>query len=183
MAAGDPKRESHFPSIEKRYGEKMAYWFKLMAPLKAEKYPVQMAFLQENHGFSRAHANALVMYLRGSKSAHRHASIPDYYKSIDPAQARTIRKIFKVIRAKYPKLEHVIAWNQPMLRIDTFYVFGVGVAKNHILINPFSKAALDGVMSRYPEYKRNKHTIQLPNDWVVDEKLLLRLVKARLSEV
>lgn len=182
MAGKNPKRESHFPSIEKRYGKKMSHWFKVMAPMKDEKYPVQIAFLHENFGFSRAHANALVMYLRGSKSSQRHASISDYYKSIDPIQAKTLRKIFKVIQGKYPKLEHVIAWNQPMLRIDTFYVFGAGVAKNHILINPFSKSALDYVMTENPAYKCNKNTIQIPNDWAVDQKLLLKLVRARLGE-
>lgn len=182
MARQDPSRASHFPAIEKRYGEKMSYWFKVMAPMKGEKYPAQIAFLQENYGFSRAHANALVMYLRGSKSAHRHSSLTDYYTSINPTQAKTLRKIFKVIRSKYPKLEHVIAWNQPMLRLETFYVFGAGVAKNHILINPFSKEVVESVMVPYPSYKCNKHTIQLPNNWEVDEKLILKLVKARLGE-
>ena len=182
MAERNPKRETHFPAIEKRYGEKMAYWFKVLAKLKGEKYPVQMAFLQENYGFSRTHANALIMYSRGSESAKRHSSITEYYKTISPVQAKTLRKIFKVIRLKYPKMEHVIAWNQPMLRIGTFYVFGAGAAKNHILINPFSKTAIDNVMAKYPNYKRNKHTVQLPNAWEVDEKLLLALVRARLAE-
>jgi uncharacterized protein YdhG (YjbR/CyaY superfamily) len=62
------------------------------------------------------------------------------------------------------------------------YVFGAGVAKNHILLNPFSKRALESVMKRYPDLKINKHTIQIPNDWKVDESLINRLVKARLAE-
>ena len=61
----DGSREAHFPAIEKRYGEKMAYWFKVMAKLKGKKYPEQIAHLKENYGFSQAHANALVMYSRG----------------------------------------------------------------------------------------------------------------------
>ncbi len=182
MATKDPKRESHFPAIEKRYGEKMSYWFKAMEKVKGKKYPEQMAFLQENYGFSRAHANALVMYTRGSLSSKRHESVSDYYKSIDPKQAKTLRKIFKVIMAKYPKLEQVVAWNQPMVRLGTMYVFGAGVSKNHILINPFSKDVVDSMMPKYPDYKASKHTIQIPNDWDVDEQMILRLVKARLAE-
>ncbi len=182
MTAKDPKRESHFPAIEKRYGEKMSYWFKAMEKVKDKKYPEQMAFLQENYGFSRAHANALVMYTRGSVSSRRHETPTDYFKSIDPVQAKTLRKIFKIIRAKYPKLEFVVAWNQPMVRLGTMYVFGAGVARNHILINPFSKDALSSVMPKYPDYKVSKHTIQIPNDWDVDEQMILRLVKARLAE-
>jgi uncharacterized protein YdhG (YjbR/CyaY superfamily) len=182
MPAKDPKRESHFPAIEKRYGEKMAYWFKVMAKIADKKYPEQIAHLQENYGFSKAHANALVMYSRGSLSSKKFETLSDYYRSIDPAQARTLRKIFKTIRDKHPSLEHLIAWNQPVMRLETMYVFGAGVAKNHILLNPFSKKALESVMKRYPDLKINKHTIQIPNDWKVDESLINRLVKARLAE-
>ena len=182
MVSKDPKRESHFPAIEKRYGEKMSYWFKAMEKVKGKKYPEQMAFLQENYGFSRAHANALVMYSRGSLSSRRHESVSDYYKSIDPKQAKTLRKIFKVITTKYPKLEQVVAWNQPMVRLGTMYVFGASVTKNYILINPFSKEVVDSVMAKYPDYKASKHTIQIPSDWDVDEQMILRLVKARLAE-
>ena len=39
----DPSREAHFPAIEKKYGEKMAYWFKVMAKLEGKKYPEQIA--------------------------------------------------------------------------------------------------------------------------------------------
>ena len=182
MPAKDPKRESHFPAIEKRYGEKMAYWFKVMAKIADKKYPEQIAHLQENYGFSKAHANALVMYSRGSLSSKKFETLADYYRSIDPTQARTLRKIFKTIRDKHPNLEHLIAWNQPVMRLGTMYVFGAGVAKNHILLNPFSKKALESVMKRYPDLKINKHTIQIPNDWEVDESLINRLVKARLAE-
>lgn len=182
MATKEPKREAHFPAIEKRYGEKMAYWFKVMEKVKEKKYPEQMALLQEDYGFSRAHAKALVMYTRGSLSSVRHESLTSYYKTIDPKQAKTIRKIFKTITEKYPKLELVIAWNQPMVRMGTMYIFGAGVAKNHILLNPFSKSVLDSVMAKYPDYVINKHTIRISNDWTVDETMILRLVKARTAE-
>jgi uncharacterized protein YdhG (YjbR/CyaY superfamily) len=182
MASKDPRREAHFPAIEKRYGEKMSYWFKIMEKVKDKKYPEQMALLQESYGFSRAHANALVMYSRGSLSSRRHESPTAYFASIDPKQAKTLRKIFKVIRAKYPKLELVIAWNQPMVRLGRMYVFGASALKNYLLINPFSKDALDSVMAKYPDYKVKKHTIQVPSDWDVDEQMILRLVKARLAE-
>jgi uncharacterized protein YdhG (YjbR/CyaY superfamily) len=182
MPAKDPKRESHFPAIEKRYGEKMAYWFKVMAKIADKKYPEQIAHLQENYGFSKAHANALVMYSRGSLSSKKFETLSDYYRSIDPTQARTLRKIFKTIRDKHPNLEHLIAWNQPVMRRGTMYIFGAGVAKNHILLNPFSKKALDKVMRNFPDLKVNKHTIRIPNDWDVDPELILSLIKARLAE-
>ena len=182
MSNKDPSRESHFPAIEKKYGEKMSHWFKVMASLEGKKYPEQIAHLRENYGFSQAHANALVMYSRGSVSAHRHETPAHYYKSIDPTQAKTIKKMIKAIRDKYPELELVIAWNQPMLRKGTMYVFGCTVAKNHVLMAPWSADVLEKFRPKLTEFTVNKKTIAVPNDWAVDAKLLQAMVKARLAE-
>jgi uncharacterized protein YdhG (YjbR/CyaY superfamily) len=178
----DPSRESHFPAIEKRYGEPMKYWFAVMKKLDGKKYPEQVAHLRENFGFSQAHANALVMYSRGSTSAVRFKTLADYYKSISAEQAKTVRAIFRAIQSKYPKLELVIAWNQPMLREGTKYVFGVSATKGYLLMAPWSTDVLEEFLPKLEGYKVNRKTIQIPSDWDVDAKLLNQMVKARLAE-
>jgi len=182
MAVKDPGRESHFPAIEKKYGEKMKYWFTVMAKLEGKKYPEQIAHLRDNYGFSQTHANALVMYSRGSKSAQRFATPADYYKTLSPEQVKTVKTILKVIREKFPKLELVMAWNQPMLRVGTKYIFGVSATKGYLLIAPWSTEVLEAFRPKLSEYKVNKKTIQIPSDWEIDVKLLHQLVKARLAE-
>lgn len=182
MSTKDPSRESHFPAIEKKYGEKMKYWFGVMAKLEGKKYPEQITHLRDNYAFSQAHANALVMFSRGSVSAQRFNSTSDYFKSITPQQAKTVRAIMKAIQKKFPKLELVIAWNQPMLREGTKYVFGVSATKNYLLMAPWSTEVLEQFRPKLNEYKVNKKTIQIPSDWEVDEKLLQQMVKARLAE-
>jgi len=182
MATKDPSRESHFPAIEKRYGEPMKYWFAVMKKLEGKKYPEQVAHLRQNYGFSQAHANALVMYSRGSKSSVRFKTFAEYCKSITPAQAKTVRAIFKAIQSKYPKLELVIAWNQPMLREGSKYVFGISATKGYLLMAPWSKDVLEEFLPKLEGYKVNKKTIQIPSDWEVDGKLLNQMVKARLAE-
>ena len=186
MSSKDPAREAHFPAIEKRYGEKMAFWFKVMGQIKDEKYPAQIAYLRENYGFSQSHANALVMYSRGSTSSRRHASPAIYYKSIEAQQAKTMRAIFKLIMGKYPKLEQVIAWNQPMLRLGSAYIIGLSASKNHISFNLFSQDVTDQFrdqMAQMDGLRVTKHTVAVPNNWKVDSKLILKMVKARLAEV
>lgn len=178
----DPSREAHFPAIEKRYGEKMSYWFKVMKEIRHEKYPKQIAHLRENYGFSQAHANALVMYSRGSTSSKRFETPAEYYKTIDPKQATTMRKIFKTIQTKYPKTELVIAWNQPMLKLGNDYIFGATAAKKHILMSPWSNDVLDTFRERLEHLDLKKKTIGIPNDWKVEEKLILDMVKARIAE-
>jgi len=183
MPPTDPRREAHFPAIEKRYGEPMKHWFAVMKTVAGRRYPEQIAHLRENYGFSQAHANALVLFSRGSVSSQRHATPTDYFKSIDAQQARTMRAIFKVVRTKYPELEFVIAYNQPMLRKGTQYVLGASALKKYLLINPFSKAVIETFAPKMKELRVLKHSITIPNDWEIDEKLLLALAKARLAEI
>ena len=160
----------------------MAYWFAAMKKLEGKKYPEQIAYLRENYGFSQAHANAVVMYSRGSTSSTRHDTPSDYFKSIDPKQAKKIREIFKVITSKFPELELVVAWNQPMLKLGDDYIFGASCATKHILIAPWSNDVLDAFRDRLAHLDLKKKTIGVPNDWKVEEKLILDMVKARIAE-
>lgn len=179
----DQSRESHFPAIEKRYGEKMAYWFKVMAKLEGKKYPEQIAYLRENYGFSQAHANALVMYSRGSESSKRFDTPAQYYKSVTPQQAKTMKAIFKAITTKFPQLELVIAWNQPMVKLDKHYIFGASASTKHVLIAPWDQKVLKEFAPKFTEGNALKKTIQLPNDWEVDTKLIQALIKASLANL
>jgi uncharacterized protein YdhG (YjbR/CyaY superfamily) len=181
MPTKDPSRKAHFPAIEKKYGKPMKHWFAIMEQVQGKKYPEQISHLRVKYKFSQVHANALVMYARGSESAHRFNSISDYYKSIDPIQAKTIKSIFKVIRAKFPALDLVIAWNHPMLKLGDEYIFGISTAKNHILIAPFSATVFKEFSPYFKGHKINKKTICLPNDWQVDSKLLVKLIAAAIK--
>jgi uncharacterized protein YdhG (YjbR/CyaY superfamily) len=179
--ASNPDRASYFPAIEKKYGQPMSYWFDQMSEISDWKYPEQVAYLKENHGFSQAHANALVMYTRGSTSAHRVSTFDEYLEPFDETTQKTVRAIFAAIRAKYRKAEIVIAWNQPMLKLDGHYIFGVMVQKNYILMAPWG-GVLDEFRPRLTEYKVNKKTIQVPLDWKPDKKLLQDMAAARVTE-
>ena len=176
-------RESFFPAIEKKHGQAMKYWFQVMKDISDWKYPEQIAYLKEEHGFSQTHANALVMYSRGSKSSKRFNTIDEYLKSEDSIKKKTVKAIFKAIQSKYPKCELVIAWNKPMFKYNDKYVFGVATAKNHILIAPFDADTIDQLRPKLKDYKVNKKTVQVPVDWKVDEKLLLKMISLNLKSL
>lgn len=177
----NPDRASYFPAIEKKYGQPMSYWFDRMAEIKDRKYPEMMAYLQEEHGFSRTHANALVQYSRGSTSSRRFNTIEDYLANEDEVKADTIRKIFAALQSKFRKAEVVIAWNQPMLKYDGKYVFGASALKNHILIAPFDADILASLAPRLEGYQVNKKTVRVPVDWKIDKQLLFDMVSPQIS--
>ena len=183
MADTSGDRSRFFPAIEKKHGEKIQYWIKLLKDLETPKYPEQIAYLRENYGFSQAHANALVMYVRGSTSSKRVATPAEFFKGLEPVTRKTAKLILSTITEKYPDLEFVIAWNQPMLRQGKAYIIGISVSKNHMTINPFSDDVIKLFTKKLSKYTVNKTTFAVPLDWKVDGVLLRSIVKARLAEL
>ena len=181
MAEPSGDRESYFPAIEKKYGLPMSYWFEQMETVAGQKYPEQIAFLREGHGFSQAHANALVMYTRGSTSAKRVHTVDGYLAPFDETKRATVLAVLKVITSKWPKAEVVIAWNHPMVKVNDTYVFGVSVHTKHILLAPFNTDVLAKFGDRLRAYEVNKKTFKVPVGWKVDKKLITDLITASLS--
>ena len=171
-----PERSSFFPAIEKKHGKPAAHWLKLLAPLRGRPYAEQMALLQGRYGISRTHANALVMYFRGSKSSRRFATLAEYVAKHPDQRGATIRQIFAAARKAHRNAEVVIAWNQPMLKVGETYVFGVSAMKTYLLLGIFSNDVRKQMTARFKDYEQNKKTVRLPADWKVDAKLLEEIV-------
>lgn len=184
MPASDGDRSKFFPAIEKKHGGPITKWMKLVKDVGDAKYQEQIDFLRENHGFSQAHANALVMHVRGSASSKKFKSPADYFTSLDPVAAKTARAIFAVIQKKHPKWELVTAWNQPMLKNEKGYIFGLSVSSKHILLNPMSSGdVLAKVAPKLKGLDVQKKTVRVPLDWKPDPAVLNALVMARLAEL
>ena len=183
VATRNPDRSSYFPAIEKRYGQPMSYWFDRMKEISDRKYAEQIAYLREEHGFSQAHANALVLYSRGSTSSRRFETLDDYLAGQDAQKQRTVRAILASLQKSFPALELVIAWNQPMLKYQGAYVFGLSVLKEHLLIAPFDAQVLDDLAPRLAGYQVNKKTVRVPVDWKVDSALLRDMVKPQIARL
>lgn len=176
-------RSVHFPAIENKHGRPIAYWLAELAALGDAKYPEQIAFLRERHEFSQAHANAVVMYARGSTTTRRHADPEQYFRGLGGDRERTARAIFDAITAEFADLEMVIAWNQPMLKRGKDYVFGLSAATNHLLLGPWGANSVELARPMLNGLEANKKTIKVPIDWHVDAPLLHSLVRARLAEL
>jgi hypothetical protein len=59
---------SYFPSIEKKYGQPIDHWLRLVRKRKAMKHMEIVAWLKSEHGLGHGHANAIVAYVLASKS-------------------------------------------------------------------------------------------------------------------
>lgn len=178
------ERSDYFPAIERKYGQPMAYWFERMAEISDRKYPEQMAYLQEEHGFTRTHGNALIMYCKGKTTSRRFSTHEQYFAGHPREAQETARAIVDAIVEAYPDLERVIAWNQPMLKAGAHYVFGLSILTRYILMAPHGTGLLDEFRGRLEAdgLSLNKKTIQVPFGWDVDVVLLRDMVAARLAQ-
>ena len=183
MPSSSGKREDFFPAIEKKYGEKIDYWINAVQDLEDAKYQEQISYLRENFGFSQAHANAVVMYARGSTTSKRHNDVAEYLQSLTEPRRSTVKAIVEAILKKRPSLELVMAWNQPMFKWKGHYVFGISAATNHLLIAPFDAQVIAQFSDRLDGYKVLKKTIQVPADWKVNASLLNDMVGACIKNV
>lgn len=177
-SSGD--RAAHFPAIERRHGRPVQHWIDAVAALGEVPYGEQMAFLRDVHGFSRTHANAVVMTVRGSTSARRFDGPEAYFASIGADHARLARAILAAITDSHPDLELVIAWNQPMLRRGTEYVFGLSASATHLTIAPWHGLS-DAVRAQLGGLHASKKTVRVPLDWEIDTELLELMVTERLA--
>ncbi len=182
MADSPGDRSSHFPAIERKYGRPVQEWLDELEALGDVPYGEQMALLQVGHGFSRTHANALVMYARGSTSARRFDDPEAFFRDLGGEREQTARAIIAAIVAEHPDLELVIAWNQPMLRLGTDYVFGLSAATNHLLIASWGGIS-ETVAANLNGLTANKKTIRVPVGWDVDVALLRLMVGERLAQL
>ena len=172
-----PERSAQFPAIEKKHGKPVSHWLKLLAPLRGRPYTEQMALLQGRHRFSRNHANAVVMYFRGSTSSRRVSTLAEYIAQCPGERGATIKKIFAVARKSHPDAYVAIAWNQPMLKVGDQYIFGVSATKEYLLFGIWNQDVRKQLAGRFTGLVQLKMTVRLPADWKVDTKLLHDIVK------
>ena len=63
MSDAKPKGPaSYFPSIEKKYGQPVAYWLGLLKERGDQKHMQLVEWLKSEHQLGHGHANALVAY-------------------------------------------------------------------------------------------------------------------------
>jgi hypothetical protein len=55
---------SYFPSIEKTYGQPIAYWKSLLDAMPGARHSDMVAMLKNDHGLGHGHANAIVAHYR-----------------------------------------------------------------------------------------------------------------------
>ena len=60
---------SYFPSIEKQYGQPIAYWLEIVANMQGKSHMEMVNELKTTYQMGHGHANALVAYYRAQQES------------------------------------------------------------------------------------------------------------------
>ena len=60
---------SYFPSIEKKYGQPIEHWIKLVQNQQGMKHMEVVNWLKAEHGLGHGHANAIVAHCFATRTA------------------------------------------------------------------------------------------------------------------
>lgn len=80
MADSSGDRSRFFPAIETKHGEPISKWIARVRDLGDAKYADQLALLENEFGFSKAHAHAALFTLTGLEVNKRTFTVPIGWK-------------------------------------------------------------------------------------------------------
>jgi uncharacterized protein YdhG (YjbR/CyaY superfamily) len=103
-------------------------------------------------------------------------SIPDYLSSLEPAQAKALRRVLSLVQKSVPKSTRVISYGIPAFRLDRVFIY-CAAFKRHIGIYPPVRgdARLAAALKPYANAKGN---LAFPLDEPLPMTLIARVAKA-----
>jgi len=111
-------------------------------------------------------------------------SLKDYLsKTQSTEQKERMEEVFGWISVKFPNLEAVIKWNQPMFIWHSTFIIGFRIAKNHMSFSP-EEACINIFSKDISEagYEHTKGLVKIKWTDTVDYNLLHRLIEFNISD-
>jgi uncharacterized protein YdhG (YjbR/CyaY superfamily) len=110
------------------------------------------------------------------------ANLDEFYLSLPADQEQATKRFVNHIVENFPKLDLVLAWNQPMFKFETRYIVGFMPTKKHINLLTLTDDAISALSTVLAGYKHGSRSIALPLDWSIDADLIKRIVDFQLAQ-
>lgn len=103
----------------------------------------------------------------------------EFLAKIDnPEHRERTEEVLSWVKNKFPNLEPVIKWNQPMFTDHGTYIIGFSVSKKHLAVAPESVTVShveDDIVKAGYDY--TKEIIRIPWNSHVDYQLLIKMIE------
>ena len=111
------------------------------------------------------------------------SSMDDYLAGLSPGDKAALERVRAVVLGAVPEAEEGRSYGMPAFIYAGRPLLGLGAAKKHLSIFPFSPAAIDAVSDRLGDFDLAKGTVRFTADTPVPEDVLTDLVRARKQEI
>lgn len=101
----------------------------------------------------------------------------------DPLHRERTEEVLTWIKNKYPQLETVIKWKQPMFTDHATYIIGFSVSKKHLAVAPENVTIThleDDIVKAGYDY--TKEIIRIPWIGTVDYSLLEKMIEFNIND-
>jgi uncharacterized protein YdhG (YjbR/CyaY superfamily) len=109
-------------------------------------------------------------------------SVDKHYKVAPSPHRETMLEMRKRIMQIVPKAEEVVSYGMPAFKVDGNIVAGLLANKNHVGYYPFSGSVLHLFKKELANFTQTKSAIHVPIDKPLSKSLLIKLIKARISQ-
>jgi uncharacterized protein YdhG (YjbR/CyaY superfamily) len=111
----------------------------------------------------------------------RMKGIDAYLRKLDPDKRRALQKLRKAIKSAAPGAEECISYQIPAFRLDGRMLVWFHAAKNHLSFFP-GAYPIKACNRDLKAYKTSKGTVRFASDKPLPDRLVRKLVKARIAE-
>jgi uncharacterized protein YdhG (YjbR/CyaY superfamily) len=120
---------------------------------------------------------------RGTKEDGVRERVRAYLAALPPRTRREVRKIRTIIRTTAPGATDSFSYGIPAFRLDDRPLLYYAGWKNHSSIYPMTSGVRRALGAELKGYEMSKGTIRFPLSKPLPSALIMRLVKARLTEL
>jgi len=119
---------------------------------------------------------------RAAKTAHP-TTVHDYLAAAPKDKRATLVKLRKTIKAAAPKATEEISYGMPTFKHRRKRLVYFAYWKDHYALYGMGRSFVEANAAELKAYQRSKGTIQFPADQPLPERLITRIVKARIAEI
>jgi uncharacterized protein YdhG (YjbR/CyaY superfamily) len=110
-------------------------------------------------------------------------SFDAYFAALPRDKRAAMDKVRKAIHAAAPGVEECVSYGLPAFRYNGKVLAALGAAENHCAYYPMSGTTVDQLKEELKEYDTSKGTIRFPANKALPQRLVAKLVKARIAEI
>ncbi|MFQ3544535.1 iron chaperone [Halobacillus rhizosphaerae] len=112
------------------------------------------------------------------------AIFTEFLDKIDQPEHRArVEEVLNWVAEKYPELDRVVKWNQPMFTDHGTFIIGFSTAKTHLNVAP-ERAGILHFSEEIIEsgYGHTKQLVQFPWNKPIDYSLIEKMIEYNISE-